>query len=211
MIEFISTLYNESAEVEDLVVHIYPLVDKLNIIDDGSTDDTARKLEEFGILSYKVNFKTIEHTGLCELGRIEALKMCQDDSWIIMLDADERFTEDTFDKLEEFFKNPGDITHIFFSQKEFIDGKLMAEFAKVKVFKKSVAHLPEIIHRDPQFDGEPTNIGGTVIHRKTSNKQVMRELEYLQTYDNLLDAGKVTQSDVDWFKGMHHYVRDRHG
>jgi len=213
MIEFISALYNESAEIDDLVEHVCPFVDRINIVDDGSTDDTADKLDlHFLHSGLDFHYKTIEHTGLCEVARIHALEMCHDDSWIVMLDADERFAPGVLEQIEQFCNNPPEgVTHMYFSQREFIDGKPMAEFAKVKLFKKSAAHLPEIIHRDPSFDGEAIGFNWVVIHRKTSDKQIMREMQYLETYDKLLDAGKVTQGDVDWFRGMHHYVKQRHG
>lgn len=212
MIEFISTLYNEEAEITDLIAHVDPYVDLINLIDDGSTDKTGELLTYLSLNNPKVLARRIDHTGLCEVGRIRALEMCEDDSWVIMLDADERFGEGVLPKIVEFCNNPPEgVTHMYFSQKEFIDRQPVASFAKVKLFKKNAAHLPEIIHRDPSFDGEGVGYDWIVVHRKTSGKQMMREMQYLDTYDKLLDAGKVTQSDVDWFKGMHHYIRDRHG
>lgn len=218
MLEFIAAVWNEEDEIRDLVAHVYPYVDRIHIVDDVSTDNTTFLL---GDIWWADNISSVdkfdwhqmdEHTGLCEVVRIKALEMCEDDSWVIMLDADERFAPGVLEAIVAFCKAPPEgVTHVYFSQHEYIDGRKVAEFAKVKLFKKSAAHLPEIIHRDPTFDGEPTNFGGVVIHRKTSQKQVMRELQYLHTYDKLLDAGKVTQGDVDWFKSMHHFVRDRHG
>lgn len=212
MIEFISAVYNESAEIDDLVQHVYPFVDRINIVDDGSTDDTALKLNMHVLSDDKTTYKTIEHTGLCEVARIHALEMCADDSWVVMLDADERFESPSLSQIVDFVKEaPDHITHVYFGQKEYIDGVQVAEFAKVKLFKKSAAHLPEVIHRDPSFEGEPYNFGGYVIHRKSREKQIMREMQYIDTYEKLFEEGKVTRSDVNWFKSMHHYVRDRHG
>lgn len=209
MIEFICAVYNEQDEIPDLITHIYPYVDRLNFVDDGSTDATANYLEAYQNTP-KVFFKTIEHTGLCEVARIHALDMCESDSWVIMLDADERFDSRTLNLLAEFLEHPPEgITHVYFRQIELIDGVPIAEFAKVKVFKKSAATLPEVIHRDPQFTGEAVNFGGTVIHRKTSGKQVMRERQYLDTYDRLLAEGKVTEGDVQWFTSMHHYIKSK--
>lgn len=218
MIEFISAVYNEEDEVDDLLSHVFPYVDKIHMVDDVSTDRTPTLLHNWWVSVNRLEVDKFswhqmeQHTGLCELVRIKALEFVDDDSWVIMLDADERFMPGTLELIRDFVANPTEgVTHLYFSQREFIDGVPRAEFAKVKVFKKSAAHLPEIIHKDPQFDGEPANIGGAVIHRKTSKKQIMREMQYLDTYDRLLDAGKVTQQDVDWFKGMHHFVRERHG
>jgi glycosyltransferase involved in cell wall biosynthesis len=218
MIEFIAAVYNEEQEIRDLIIHVYGYVNRLNIVDDVSTDNTVNILHQMQESLDKLNWHQMEkHTGLCELVRIEALDYCNDDSWIIMLDADERFADGVLRKIVDFIYSPASeaVTHIYFSQKEMIDGQGIAEFAKVKVFRKSYANLPEIIHREPTFGGEPTSgkeIDGedwVVWHRKSSNKQVMREIEYLQTYEKLYQEGKVTKSDVDWFIGMHHYVKPR--
>lgn len=212
MIEFISSVYNEENEISDLIEHVEPWVDKIHIVDDGSEDSTPDILYNWMFVSNKVNFYPITHTGLCEIGRIRALSHVADDSWVVMLDADERFDFRVLENTTEYLLGvPKEITHIYYSQHEFIDNQKVAEFAKVKVFRKSAAHLPEVIHRDPQFDGEAINLGGVVIHRKSKQKQVMREMQYLDTYEKLYDEGKVTRDDVNWFKGMHHFIKDKHG
>jgi glycosyltransferase involved in cell wall biosynthesis len=220
MLEFIAAVWNEEEEINDLLEHVCDYVDRINVVDDVSTDRTPLILDEWWHKSNRASHdwdiftwhQMEEHTGLCEVVRIKALEMCDDDSWVLMLDADERFAPGVLERVVEFCKAPPEgVTHVYFSQHEYIDGVKVAEFAKVKLFKKSAGAFSEIIHRDPSFVGEATNFGGVVIHRKSSQKQVMRELQYLDTYDKLLDAGKVTQGDVDWFKGMHHFVRDRHG
>ena len=206
MITFITTLYNEEDEIEDLLWHVFDYVDYLSIIDDGSTDNTAAILRKWWQDYDNFKYKTIEHTGLCEIGRIKALEGVKDDSWVIMLDADERFEEGVLPKIVEWiYTNPAE-THMYFTQLEFIDGKQVRVFQKVKVFKKSVAHLPEIIHGDPIFDGNPVSFNWTVLHRKTTNKQIQREIEYLVTYQKLFDEGKIDEGKLKWFQGMHHFV-----
>jgi glycosyltransferase involved in cell wall biosynthesis len=218
MLEFISAVWNEDQEIDDLLRHVYPYVDRINIVDDVSTDNTTALLDEFWWRDNVTGTDKFtwhqmeEHTGLCELVRKAALAVCEDDSWVLMLDADERFAPGVLERVRAFYEAPPEsVTHVYFSQHEYIDNVKVAEFAKVKLFKKSAAHLPEIIHHDPTFDGEPYNFGGVVIHRKTSTKQIMRELQYLDVYDKLLDQGKVTPGDVAWFKGMHHFVKEKHG
>lgn len=214
MIEFMTTLYNEQEEVQDLINHVEPYVSRLNIVDDGSTDLTRQ------ILGYnwehsthkKIRFKVIKHTGLCEVARIEALAMCNDASWILLLDADERFEDIRAIKEWLDSEESEKYTHVWFSQKEYLDGNYSRTYGKVKVFRKSVAHFSPIIHSDPQFDGEGANLGWVVKHRKSSVKQVMREKEYIQTYNKLLEEGTIDQGQKEWFLSMHHYVRQEpHG
>lgn len=212
-LEFISAVYNEEAEIDDLISHVLPYVDAIHIVDDVSTDSTVDRLAKWWNRFSGEGFdwhQMDEHTGLCEVVRIKALELCDDDSWVLMLDADERFAPGVLEAVRAFLETvPDNVTHVWFGQHEFIDGIKVAEFAKVKLFRKSAAHFPEVIHRDPQFDGDSANFGGIVIHRKSHEKQIMRETQYLDTYEKLFEEGKVTRSDVDWFRGMHHFVRSK--
>lgn len=211
MLSFISAVYNEQLEIADLIEHVYPFVDSIYIVDDVSTDRTVSILKFYKDKYAKFNWQQMEeHTGLCEVVRIKALEAVPDDSWVLMLDADERFAPGVLEAVRAFLEDvPDNVTHVWFGQHEFIDGIKVAEFGKVKLFRKSAAHLPEVIHRDPQFDGDSANFGGIVIHRKSHEKQIMREIQYLDTYEKLFEEGKVTRGDVDWFRGMHHFVRER--
>lgn len=212
MITFMTTLYNEEHEIMDLMMHVAPYVGAFAVIDDGSTDSTPKLLRqvkafvnEGGYDSF--TYKLIPHTGSCELGRIEALKLVPDGSWVIMLDADERFEDGVLPKIVDWIRSDPSYTHMYFEQREYIDGNHVRTFQKPKVFKKESIHLPEIIHGDPTFDGDPVGLGWVVIHRKTTDKQIRREIEYLATYKKLLDEGKIDQGKHDWFVSMHHYVR----
>lgn len=207
MIEFITSLYNEEAEIYDLVTTVYNYVDRLVLVDDGSKDHTGDIISFFP--KEKISYVPIEHTGLCELGRIEALKHVNPGSWVLMLDADERPVEGVLGALQGFLEEqPDNVTHVWFKQSEYIDGKYMKAFAKVKVFRKEAVRLPEIIHGDPQFTGDSVSPGWEIIHRKTSYKQFTRETEYIETYRKLLAEGKIDQDRKNWFEGMHYFVRD---
>ena len=213
MIEFICALYNEEEELRDLIEHVAPYVDHLNFVDDGSSDRTSDILEEYRQgPNWHVNYAYIRHTGLCEVARIEALKMCADDSWVLMCDADERFEDLRAIKDWVDSEESKKYTHVWFRQKEYLDGNHTRTYGKVKLFRKNAVHLSPIIHSDPSFDGEGTNLEWVVNHRKTSVKQVMREKEYLSTYNKLLEDGLIDQGQKDWFLSMHYYVRQEpHG
>lgn len=214
MITFMTTLYNEEHELSDLMMHVAPYVSAWAVIDDGSQDSTPQLLRQIKAFVNEGGFdsfiyKTIPHTGSCELGRLEALKLVPADSWVIMLDADERFEDGVLPKITEWIRSNPSKTHMYFNQNEFIDGTQTRNYQKVKVFKKESAHLPEIIHGDPQFDGDPEGFGWVVIHRKSTDKQIQREIEYLRTYQQLLDEGKIDQDKFNWFVNMHYFVRSQ--
>lgn len=208
MITFISTLYNEEKELTGLIEHVLPYVDKLIFIDDGSRDLTPEILKYWSDVNSKIEYEIIEHTGMCELARIKALEKVDAGSWVIMLDADERFDEGVLPQIVEYIYSTGlpEKSHIYFDQLEFIDGIHLRTFQKAKVFLKESITLPEMIHGDPQFTGDPVSFKWIVIHRKSKNKQITREVEYLATYKRLLNEGKIDQGKYEWFCNLHYYV-----
>lgn len=210
MIEFIAAVYNEEKTIYDLINHVLPYVNKFNIVDDGSTDGTPEILDNMFIHgNINFDYKIIEHTGLPETVKAEAVKMCQNDSWIIMLDADERFAPGVLTKIKNFIGSPQshDFTHIWFDMEEAIDGRPTRHFIKCRVFRKSAVSFSDSVHVSDSFLGNGYHDGWTVLHYKTSAKQYQREKEYLATYDRLVAEGKMTPERREELKGMHYFVR----
>ena len=218
MIEFIGALYNESDELGSLIQHIKPYVDKIHFVNDGSTDDTLHWLRQWAYIlddgsTCPLDYKTIEHTGLPETVKAKALSMCQPDSWVIMLDADERFAVGTLEQIVKFINSEEskDVTHVWFTLFEYIDGIQTKVFQKCRLFRAYAAHFSERVHEDDLFDGSGANFDWIVIHRKSSSKQVARELEYLETYRKLLDTGAINQDRVNDLVSNHYFVKVPHG
>jgi len=208
MISFIAATYNEQGEIISLLEHVQAYVDHIYICDDGSTDLTARMLNNWASEDDKLTYKVIEHTGLPETVKNEALQMVPDGSWVLMLDADERF-QTKLSEIIEWIKSPASekIDYIYFDQYEIIDGSHVRTFQKCKLFRKESIEFSTGIHADDVFTGEGAAFGWEVIHRKSSNKQRQREREYLETYKKLLDAGKIDDGRYKWLVGLHHYER----
>lgn len=219
MIEFIAAVYNEEKAISELIDHVYPWVTKINIVDDGSTDNTAQILTwhhfDFDAHSTRyLEFKSIEHTGLPETVKREALKMCDPDSWVIMLDADERFAPGVLEQINDFCNSPAadDIDHIWFTLDEYIDDQYAGRtFVKCRLFKAWAAHFASAfeggIHVADWFDGKGENFGWRVEHRKTKEKQIMREKEYIETYKRLVDEGLMRESKMWELRSMHYFVK----
>lgn len=213
-LNFIAAVFNEEAEIRDLLNHVHKYVDGMYIVDDGSTDSTLDIMMDwkmgYGYYNPELEYQTIDHTGLCEVARIRALEMVPDGSWVLMLDADERFAPGVLDAIRTWLRSVDSTrySHVYFSQVEFIDGQAVRTFQKVKLFRKDFAHLPEMIHADPQFDGDGIyKADWVVLHRKTSDKQRQREREYLDTYKKLLEEGKIDEGRHEWMKNLHYYER----
>lgn len=217
MIEFIAAVYNEQEEIRDLLRHVYDYVDKITIVDDGSTDGTVDEIMDYtmgyGYYNGKVNWEEIEHTGLPETVKAEALSCVRDGSWVIMLDADERFAPGVLDSIRAFYNSPESeqIDYVYCRQIEIIDGTPVREFQKCKVFRKEAIQFPlNNIHADDVLTGRGIyRSDWIVLHRKTRTKQEKREVEYLNTYYRLLKEGHIDQGRYEWLVNLHHFVKPR--
>lgn len=210
-LSFISAVYNEQAEIDDLIRHVFPYVDMLSIMDDVSTDNTLKILHVWQGIDSKVNWHQMdEHTGLPETVKNAALQVVEDGEWVLMLDADERFAPNVLEQIRAWLKTIDslDVSHVYFQQLEIIDGVHVRTFQKSKLFKKEAITFSTGIHEDDQFTGKgiykPEWI---VFHRKSSDKQKIREQEYLETYQKLLLDGKIDMGRYDWLRNLHHYYK----
>lgn len=213
-ISFISALYNEQEEVFSLLTHVNPYVDYFYLADDGSTDKTITYIRRWTSINGAHSRLTIipmEHTGLPETVKNEALKGVHYDSWTLMLDADERFEEGVLPQIRQFIDSPESegISYVYFRQHEIIDGAHVRTFQKSKLFKPRSIKFPTGIHEDDQFTGTGVyKDEWVVLHRKTSDKQRLRETEYLQTYKNLLADGRIDEGRYQWLRGLHHFIKE---
>ncbi len=213
MLTFIAAIYNELDELPGLFGHVYKYVDAIRIVDDGSTDDSAGWLDWMFLNNfYGIDFlyDTIEHTGLPETVKAKAVSMVTPGSWVLMLDADERFEEGGLEKICEWLAEepPENVTHVYFTKDEYIDGVFQRSFQKCHLFRSDAVTFSDLIHVDDAYVGDPVNIGVKVIHRKSSHKQRTREQEYLLTYKKLLDEGKIDQGKFDWLRNLHYFEKD---
>lgn len=211
MIEFISAVYNEEKEIESLYNHIAQYVNKINIADDGSTDNTPSILEELEDFDPRVEILFLSHIGLPETVKAEALRSVEKGSWVIMLDADERFAEGVLETIRDFCNSSQaeEYDYVYFRQLEVIDGQVVREFQKCKLFRKEAMSFPlDNIHADDVLTGRGLMRDDWIVyHRKSTSKQVQREIEYLSTYKKLLAEGKIDEGRYNWLVGLHHYVK----
>jgi glycosyltransferase involved in cell wall biosynthesis len=200
---FLTAVYNEEREITDLLDSVRPYVDEIVVSDDGSRDNTvayASKFADVIVLS--------KATHSCEETRIRGLKRVLAD-WVLILDADERIPQEHLAAIKsslDYFDSINK-THVYFYQVEVIDGRQTRSFEKVKLARRDSLHLPEVIHADIGVDGDPINVGWQVIHRKSSEKQKMRELEYLHAYEQKVAEGKMTREWANKVREYHYFHR----
>lgn len=214
MLSFIAAVYNEQNEISDLVHHVAPYVQGIYIADDGSKDDTVDILRRFisRMVYPPIQVQVLGHSGLPETVKSKALGMVPDGSWVLMLDADERFAPGVLDAITDWLTTEHALfyTHVYFNQIEIVDGQPRRAFQKAKLFKKEAITFPlNNIHADDQFEGHGLyREDWVVLHRKTSEKQAQREKEYLETYDRLLEEGHIDEGRRQWLRGLHYTPPD---
>lgn len=213
-LSFIAAVYNEENEIDDLISHVGAYVDNISIVDDGSTDSTMLHIKYatalFDAARVGYQYKSIEHTGLPETVKNAALQVVENGEWVLMLDADERFAPFVLERIQDWLKTTEALkySHVYFQQLEIIDGKHVRTFQKSKLFKKEAITFSTGIHEDDQFTGEGIYKPEWIVyHRKTSDKQRQREHEYIDTYDRLLEEGKIDEGRREWLRNLHHYYR----
>lgn len=202
---FLTAVYNEEREITDLLQSVRPYVDEVIVSDDGSRDNTVAYASRFADV---IVLSAPTHS--CEETRIRGFKRVLTD-WLLWLDADERIPEHQLAAIRGFlphFENDNK-THVYFSQFEYIDGQQTRSFEKVKLARRDSLTFPEVIHADISVSGDPINVGWTVTHRKSSEKQKMRELEYLDAYEEKIAQGKMTREWVDKVRQYHYYYREK--
>lgn len=215
MIGFLVATYNEEHEILTLLTSVMGLVDFFVISDDGSTDETVELAKMWAIENEQiVHILPQEHMGLPETVKKYGIdfisSMYGSDCWVVMLDADERIQPIYQDMIDLFVhdKSSMQITHIWFSLQEYIDGIPTRGFEKCRMFRAGAAKFSETVHEDDHFEGQGAMFGWRVIHRKTKEKQILREQEYLQTYKRLLLEGKVSQEWIDRCIGFHYFIKE---
>lgn len=203
----LTAVYNEQEEIVDLIHSVRPFVSTIVVSDDGSTDDTVAR----AVGTQEVDVLVLgPHLASCEETRLRGFKRVTE-TWTLILDADERISPEGMRRIEEFISSTESdpITHVYFTQNEYIDGTLTRSFSKIKLGRTAYLNLPVGIHDDISCPGNPIHLGIEIIHRKTLAKQIMRETEYLDAYQRKIAEGKMTPERAAQVSQWHYVVKSK--
>lgn len=152
MISAVYVNLNEGDELEKSFASIKDFVNEIIVVDLESTDSTKQVCKKFGA-------KIFSHSKVSyvELLRNYSVSIAKGD-WILVLDPDERVTENLKNKLKEITQT-GKVSAVNIPRKNIFFGKWIAHSnwwpdRHVRFFKKGKAKWSNKIHSYPRVDGQ---------------------------------------------------------
>jgi glycosyltransferase involved in cell wall biosynthesis len=189
--------YNEEHRIRRTLEYAWPHVDQIVVVDQSSTDNTAMEVARFtarasnSFQGADVKFIKDQHWGYCEPSRKKAHDN-SDGEWILVLDADERISDD-FAKMmrnidEQIGPKSKGVKGVRLKRSLWLSGAhhFTGDYQYRYFRRDSVKYLDEI-HTEPQPTiGKPDIwyppfVG--IWHEKSWAEQVRDELEYERLID----------------------------
>lgn len=156
--------YNEEKNIEDCLVSAQLLSPDIVLIDMGSTDRTVARAKR-----YTSQIQSFPHSLYVEPAREFGLKKAEG-SWVFILDADERITEDLAREIKETVKGT-DLTSFRVPRKNMFAGKKWLRHGgwwpdpQIRLIKKSAfKSWPREIHSTPVIDGSQGLLNQPLLH-----------------------------------------------
>ena len=179
--------YNEASRIAATLADARPYVADIVVVDQSSDDGTADIAAAFAD-----SIVSDVHHGFAEASRELAASRARCE-WILVLDADERMTDDLKQHLDALIA--ADVDGYRLVRTFYLDGK--HEFtgdSHYRLFKKHKVRFLREIHTEPQ--PVTSNLGATppwpaIYHAKTWHEQIEDELRYERL---ILESGRSS----DW-------------
>ena len=163
MIREVIVTKNEEKNIEACLKSLY-FCDELIVIDDNSTDKTAKIAEKYGakvfIREIKKDMSAQLNFGMDKAGG----------DWILFIDADERITKKLASEIKECVKNADmDIAGFSFRRIDFIWGKWLthgeiASFRSTRLVKKGRGKWIRRVHQNFYSDGVVKTLVNPILH-----------------------------------------------
>ena len=153
--------FNEGRFIEGCLQSV-AWADEVIVVDGGSQDRTleiAKKYATKVISADNAPAETQRLKGLQEIGN----------AWFLLLDADERVSQDLQDKIKIAIRAPVSKVAFFVLRRNYYQGKpvrLHHPDYQMRLFHKSqIQNLPNQIHRIPKIQGDTGILEGELVHR----------------------------------------------
>lgn len=175
MISLVAIVCNEAARMPGFIARHSPLVDRIIVVVQESTDDTL------SLASAGADVVLLDRChGISEPSRSLALSACPT-GWALVLDADEQLTDWAADRLRGWTSVPG-LDLLSLRRETTIDGQVIEDMTHLRLFRVGRVLWDGRIHSSyrPAPGAGCASITETVCinHHKTSAEQIADDRRY---------------------------------
>ncbi|KKP94031.1 MAG: Lipopolysaccharide biosynthesis glycosyltransferase [Parcubacteria group bacterium GW2011_GWA1_36_12] len=156
--------FNEEENIADLIESAKKVADEIVVVDGTSQDRTAQIAANLGVKVIKTS-----NTPMFHINKNLAIKNCRGD-WILMLDADERVTEELAKEIKRVVsKNPTE-NGFYLNRKNWFLGDFLTKGGAypdsvIRLFRKGKGILPEkSVHEQIDINGEIGHLKNDLLH-----------------------------------------------
>jgi glycosyltransferase involved in cell wall biosynthesis len=182
--------------------------DDIVIVDSKSTDRTVEIAKDMGCRVF------IEEWKGYGAQKNSAIQKCKNE-WVLIIDADERVSEEMRQKIIEILKKPLADAYSF-PLKNFFNGKWIKHCGwwpdrKVRLFKKSKGRINEaLVHESIEVSGTVMEVNTPIIHEPI--KDLNSILDKINIYsslgaETLFQRGKKASTPLAFFKGVAAFLK----
>lgn len=145
-ISLVVIIRNGKDNLKQLIETHRPLVSEVVVLDQSSTDGTFEVAKELADIAVQRRNK-----GYCEPDREYAISLTNQ-PYVLMLDDDERLSDELRDKMEQLIKSSGDV--FWLRRQNFVDGvdieEIMGEDYQCRFWKAGAVRWSDEIHKFPE-------------------------------------------------------------
>jgi glycosyltransferase involved in cell wall biosynthesis len=177
--------------------------DDIVVVDSKSTDKTLKIAEEFGCRVFVEEWKGYGPQ------KNSAVQKCKNE-WVLIIDADERVSEEMRQEIIEILKNPLADAYSF-PLKNFFNGKWIKRCGwwpnrKVRLFNKSKGKINEaLVHESIEVSGTVMELNTPIIHEPIRDlRSILDKINIYSSLgaETLFQRGKKVSTPSAFFKGV---------
>lgn len=186
--------HNEEKNIEDCLKSV-SWADEIVLVDGESTDRTVEIARRY---TDKI---LVKKNAPCETQRLAGIERATGE-WILLVDADERVTDELRDEIRGALQSANGVNGFFVIRKNYLNGRplhLHDPDYQLRLFRRSAeVVLPNRIHDVPKVSGESRKLRGPLVHLFFPS---VRDYFTKMNFYTTLEAGYLRDSYGDSLRG----------
>ncbi len=161
--------FNEQDNLHHALASVVEWVDEIVVVDGGSTDDTVKKLKEYG---NKVRIIHTDNPPMFHINKQKAINEAKCD-WILQLDADEAVSEQLRREIQKIVHEDSEQSTndaYWIARKNWFVGRFLSKGGQypdytIRLYRRGVAHLPcKSVHENVTVNGSVGYLKHDLLH-----------------------------------------------